>query len=278
MCVAADAPDATPDASTSSLVCDDPVATSDTSTASSRCFHSLVCVTADAPDATSDASSSSLVCDIAFAPVATSDASTTSSTCFHSLVCVTSDMACPDFNPVFDAFDEMDAVLAKLCFKVAIDFTPILQTIGVPIQVGGNSHVASHETIAVSLPSSPSPLTSLSVPNELPSSSDCQHNRFTAYSIHMPVTKPEFISLPDCCRVYDLLAKFVGCYLLFEVECLDELFDLQSDINAGVVWNPGFIISCLLEFEMFFKHFSDSHSPRIIEFFPDCGQFVGREE
>ena len=30
------------------------------------------------------------------------------------------------FNPVFDAFDAMDQILAPLCFQVAIDFTTIL--------------------------------------------------------------------------------------------------------------------------------------------------------
>ena len=92
------------------------------------------------------------------------------------------------------------------------------------------------------------------------------------------MTKPEFVSLPECCRVFDLLAKLRECYLLFEVECLDELFDLQSLVNSGVVWNPGVYLSCLLEFEMFFKHFADFPSPRIIAFFPDCGQFVDRAE
>ena len=92
------------------------------------------------------------------------------------------------------------------------------------------------------------------------------------------MTKPEFVSLHECCRVFDLLAKFRECDILLEVECIDELFDLQSHINSGVVWKPGFIMSCLLEFEMFFKHFSDSPSPRVIEFFPDHRQFVDREE
>ena len=61
--------------------------------------------------------------------------------------------------------------------------------------------------------------------------------------------------LLQCCQTHEMIAKLVACFQLFEVECLNEIDDMQSHIDAGVDWHPGFIVSCFLEYEMFFLTF-----------------------
>ena len=180
---------------------------------------------------------------------------------------------CPDLNPLFDVFDELDHLLANLSFRTAVDFSAFAhdQSIGISLSLSStcSSSIACFPATCRSTLSS-------GVNDELSLSSTCSSS-----IVCLPASCGSTLSngandqqlvqevLFLCCHITELLTGFFAYYQLYEVACLDEIEDMRAHLIAGVQWNPDFILSCFGEFDVFFEHFASSSFPRIIEVFPD---------
>ena len=163
--------------------------------------------------------------------------------------------ASPDMNPVFDCFDQLDSMLANLSFKVAFDLAPSNNSTSL------STTSSSGHAITVDSTSSQDVLFKCCrIHDLLPRSSLCD-----ASSVHLGALGAlAFEPSLDCLRIQELLAKFLQCYWLFEVHCLDEI-DVVSYYADSSSWSLELIKSCLVEYEILFEHFSKSSVPRILE-------------
>ena len=168
-------------------------------------------------------------------------------------------IAAPDFNPVFDAFDDLDLLLANLSLKVAIDYPSLLSS-------QSSLPLSSQFKVATSQMSSQSslPLGSQSSPRSL-----CDHG---ASLVRTDVEcQDDCYILSECAHVNELLAEFVGYFFMFEAQCKYEIDVMWSYIyDDEWAWSLGFILSTVGGYEVFLSHFASSSSPRIIEFYCDC--------
>ena len=141
----------------------------------------------------------------------------------------------PDFNPVFDLFDDLDAILCALSFKNAEKFSTTSDrlpwTSYVDAIPSNASCVAAQVGVAVS---------------------DASH-------YHARV-------LDDCNLVRRSLDLLIDFFAEFESAFYCEI---SSCVSCALLdeWSIGFCSSCLAEEQMFFEHFCFSSLPRVICFY-----------
>jgi len=147
-----------------------------------------------------------------------------------ALLCIDA-FTCPDMNPVFDVFQELDQIMFTLAFRTAVDFA--------------NFAAGSCK---------------LSLPSD--STSSILLRPVCPCNAQNPVCSPEVSS--EVRQVLAALEHFKDSYYAFEVEFLDEL----DVVLANVDWSSGFVSACLCEYQCMFEHFASSSFPSVIELHP----------
>jgi hypothetical protein len=180
---------------------------------------------------------------------------------------------CPDLNPLFDVFDELDHLLANLSFLVADDLFAFLhdQPIGMSLTMSStcsSSLVCLPASCCSTLPSSANDGLSLS---STCSSSDACLPDSCGLTLSSGADDRQFVQevLSLCCHHHDLLIRLSSYYQLYEVACLGEIDDMRVYIDSRVRWSPDFILCCFGEFFVFFEHFASNRFPLFIEVIPE---------